>query len=581
RLRAERRARQRRPLFRGSILRMRWSVGDPDKLFDRWMPRLGFFFTPAFFALSAALFLVYLLVLILKWGDFQAGIVALYTPSEFTFGKIVLIVLTSTVIVGIHEVGHGVTCKHFGGHVHEMGAMLIYFNPAFYCNVNDAWTFPDRNARLWVTAAGSWIQLVLAGIAAIVWWAAVPGTFVSHVALTAIVIAGGLTVLANANPLIPLDGYYALSDWLEISNLRHRGLAYAGWLVRRKVLRLDVPEPPVADDERRVLAIYGILATVYIAMILTIVALTVYGWISAALGIAAGLLFLAAVLMMLRGKIAEAWRTLRAAAREHGAKLRASRWVQRGPLVAGFLVLLLFVLPWPLTVSGPFVATPMRMVELEAPEDAVVSQVLVREGMRVSPGTPLLRLRNLDLEREAAMAERLEDSLAWETRAARAGSSAAVTAGLEAEHRGTEALAHGLGARAAGLTIRALGAGTVLTPRPEELLGRRVAAGAPLLVTASDSAPEARVALAGAGASLVQPGQDVRLVLNSGALARGVVTSVAPVSDSGTTEARVRVLDDGWRAGSRGLARITFRRSSIAGAAFWRLRAGVRSDLLF
>src|SRR5690606_20093060 len=149
----------------------------------------------------ALLFLAYLVVILLRWDDFSAGILALYTPSTFTASRLALILGTTVTIVAIHELGHGVTCKHFGGRVHEMGAMLIYFNPAFYCNVNDAWTFPERSARLWVTAAGSWIQLVIAGIAAIVWWGVVPGTVVSDVALTAVVMGGGITVLANANPL--------------------------------------------------------------------------------------------------------------------------------------------------------------------------------------------------------------------------------------------------------------------------------------------------------------------------------------------------------------------------------------------
>ena len=56
--------------------------------------------------------------------------------------------LTAIVIIAIHELGHGFTCKHFGGQVHEIGAMLIYFQPAFFCNVNDAWTFPELRARL-------------------------------------------------------------------------------------------------------------------------------------------------------------------------------------------------------------------------------------------------------------------------------------------------------------------------------------------------------------------------------------------------------------------------------------------------
>src|SRR5437870_13876116 len=77
---------------------------------------------------------------------------ALYTPSTYTIGTVVLFWSALMVVVCVHELGHGFTCKYFGGQVHELGAMLIYFQPAFYCNVNDAWTLPDLRARLWVAA---------------------------------------------------------------------------------------------------------------------------------------------------------------------------------------------------------------------------------------------------------------------------------------------------------------------------------------------------------------------------------------------------------------------------------------------
>src|SRR3989442_162236 len=141
---------------------MRWSVGDPDRLFDRWTPRLRFFFSRPFLALSVALFVVYCVIAVAKWSDLSRGMAALYTPSTYTIGTVVLFWSALMVVVCVHELGHGFTCKYFGGQVHELGAMLIYFQPAFYCNVNDAWTFPDLRARLWVTAAGSWIQLVFA-----------------------------------------------------------------------------------------------------------------------------------------------------------------------------------------------------------------------------------------------------------------------------------------------------------------------------------------------------------------------------------------------------------------------------------
>lgn len=581
RLRAERRARRRPQLFRGSLMRMRWSVGDPNAALDRWMPQLEFFFSPAFFVISAACFLAYVLVLALKWSEFQAGFASLYSPSQLTAGKLAIILFTTVFIIAVHELGHGVTCKHFGGSVHEMGAMLIYLMPAFYCNVNDAWTFPRLSARLWVTAAGSWIQLVLAGLAAVVWWAVAPGTVVSQVALTAVVVGGAMTILSNANPLIPLDGYYALSDWLEITNLRQRALAYAGWLVRRRILRLDVPEPAVAADERRVLIIYGALASAYIGTILSIVALTVYGWARAAFGTAAALALAGAIVLMLRGRLLEIWRLLRATMREHSARWRALRLGPRLLTAAAALLVVAALLPWPITISGPFVASAGRTAALVAPEAAVISQILVREGMRVAAGAPVARLRSLEIEREAIGAARVADSLRRRADVARAGGDAGRAATLEAQSRSAAALASGLAARTQALTLRALTDGVVLTPRPHELVGRHVDAGDVVLTTAAAPQVEARVQLGTAGATLVRPGQPARLVLHDGRYGRGVVQSVAPASADGSAEARIALADDAWRPGLTGNARITLRKSSVAGAAWWRLRSGIRSDLLF
>src|SRR3989442_949990 len=258
---------------------MRWSVGDPDRLFDRWTPRLRFFFSRPFLALSVALFVVYCVIAVAKWWDLSRGMAALYTTSTYTIGTVVLFWSGLMVVVCVHELGHGFTCKYFGGQVHELGAMLIYFQPAFYCNVNDAWTFPDLRARLWVTAAGSWIQLVLAALAAIVWWLAQPGTLISQLALFLVVIGGVTTVVANANPLIPLDGYYALSDYLGIPNLRARALGYMAWLVKRHVLRLTVPPPPADAHERRVFATYGTLALLYSTGLLLFLVAAIFGWV--------------------------------------------------------------------------------------------------------------------------------------------------------------------------------------------------------------------------------------------------------------------------------------------------------------
>src|SRR6476620_9701843 len=320
RLRAERRRRLSPRVFQGDIFRIRWSVGDPDELLNRWLPRLRFCFTRAFLGLSVALFLVYFLIVAIRWSEFSSALADLYT-LRVGIGDLVVLWLTGTVIIAIHELGHGFTCKYFGGEVHEIGAMLIYFEPAFFCNVNDAWTFPELRARLWVTAAGSWIQLVIASLGAIVWWAATPDTLISHIALCAVLIGGVTTIAMNANPLIPLDGYFALSDFLEVPNLRQRAFAHLAWLAKTRVLRLDAPAPPADEREQRIFLIYSLLAAWYITSIMLVVAGTVYGWMDRALGAAGVALFVLGVWLISRSAIRSMVQTAGAAWREFRARV--------------------------------------------------------------------------------------------------------------------------------------------------------------------------------------------------------------------------------------------------------------------
>jgi hypothetical protein len=103
--------------------------------------------------------------------------------------------------------------------------MLIYFQPAFYCNVSDAWLFPEKSRRLWVTFAGAYFEIFLWGLATLVWRVTDPGSFVNHFALV-VTATSAFKMFLNLNPLIKLDGYYLLSDWLDVPNLRSKAVAY-------------------------------------------------------------------------------------------------------------------------------------------------------------------------------------------------------------------------------------------------------------------------------------------------------------------------------------------------------------------
>ncbi len=179
----------------------------------------------------------------------------------YQVSAIPLIMLTVFVVVAAHEFAHGLTCKHFGGEVHEVGFMLIYFQPAFYCNVSDAWLFSEKSRRLWVGFAGPFFELFLWAIATFLWLITNVDTLINFISLI-VMASSGIKTLLNFNPLIKLDGYYLLSDYLEMPNLRRRAFRYIGDGVKRlsgmAIGEIESPTP----RERRIYLIYGLIATV-------------------------------------------------------------------------------------------------------------------------------------------------------------------------------------------------------------------------------------------------------------------------------------------------------------------------------
>ena len=92
-----------------------------------------------------------------------------HSANFFTLQNLMLTWVVFVFVKTIHEFGHGLTCKHFGGEVHEMGALLIMFTPYLYCNVSDSWILPDKKRRILVTAAGIFVEMTLAIFAAWLW----------------------------------------------------------------------------------------------------------------------------------------------------------------------------------------------------------------------------------------------------------------------------------------------------------------------------------------------------------------------------------------------------------------------------
>src|SRR5207237_6306892 len=245
---------RRRRRIRGSLLYLRFPIADPNRLFDRLASTLRWCHTPPFLAASGAVVVAAVATAAVNWSDIAQDLARLYHLAAIPPFLVVTFLAASA-----HEFAHGLTCKHFGGEVREVGFMLIYFQPAFDCNVSDALLFPEKAKRLWVGFAGPYFELVLWALAVFTWRVTDVDLGVNYVAL--IIIAGsGLKTLLNFSPLLKLDGYYLLSDYLDVPNLRKRSFRYLGGLIRRLLGRVGSAAADPTPRERRIYLAYGLLA---------------------------------------------------------------------------------------------------------------------------------------------------------------------------------------------------------------------------------------------------------------------------------------------------------------------------------
>lgn len=244
------------------IIFLKLKAFDPNLLLDRLFTKVRFVFSKLFLTFSALIVLLGVFITISDWGQFSYSISSLYQFSSI-FG----IWLTAFWVIALHEFAHAFTCKLYGGEVREMGFLLLYFQPCFYCNLSDAWLFPKRRQKLIVGLSGAYFQIFIWGLATVVWRVTDPEVLLNQFAFITM-ITSGVLVLFNFNPLIKLDGYYLLSDYLQIPNLRKKAFHYLGNWFKKYILRLPLVLPPVSPKERKVFPIYGVLSLVYSVLLL-------------------------------------------------------------------------------------------------------------------------------------------------------------------------------------------------------------------------------------------------------------------------------------------------------------------------
>lgn len=391
------------------------------------------------FLLAASIILFGHLVLYLNRESFTFDLM-----SYATVNSIVIILLSLFILVTIHEFAHAVVCKYYGGEVRDMGFMLMYFQPCFYADLSDAWMFPKKSHRLAVTWAGPFAQFVLTALAVIVWRVTVPGTWINHLA-AAITVISWVTILFNFNPLIKLDGYYLLSDWVEIPNLRAKSFAYLDYLFQHHVLGWPAERPDATARERTIFLLYAILGMIFSVALVVLFFMTAVRFVHAQFGgVGLGLLLLLVLYTLQPALLALGRGVVRHISVMKSLVSRPLRLV-RTLVVIALLFIVLVVIPFPHHVSGDVTVQPIARFDLllnqfgllesrvsfggavrESKSTFLQTTVdemsrldlvpLVRDGQQVQAGDSIAALTSSHVNKEISQAilelQRLNDQLA-------------------------------------------------------------------------------------------------------------------------------------------------------------------------
>ncbi len=238
-----------------------------EPLFRPLLGRIGFTLWVAWIIAALANILPHMATL-------RSGFETAIAPSNWGWMMVVFVLLKLW-----HELGHGLICKRFGGQVPEFGAMMLVLVPAPYVDASATWAFPSKWQRMAVGAGGMIFELFAAGIAAFIWLATrnTPG-LVHQLSYNVMLTASISTVLFNANPLMKFDGYYILSDLLEVPNLMQRSQNMLKFLAKRYLYRIKTATPPTSSPaEALILLVYGVLAAVYRVFLFFSITLYVMG----------------------------------------------------------------------------------------------------------------------------------------------------------------------------------------------------------------------------------------------------------------------------------------------------------------
>ncbi len=369
---------------RGSLIFYRLPLMDPDRFLTWFTGAFPFLWSKGFLACSALVMLCSLGIVLTNQKELTASLLLALRWETAIFATMAIVVATA-----IHEIGHGATCKRFGGMVHETGFLFLYFMPCLYVNVSDAWFIREKWKRLAVTFAGGHCDLCLWAISVLVWRVTLVGSLVNQIAFV-LATTCGTRVFLNFNPFLKLDGYYLFADGLEYPNLY--SISRKHWIGLLNAWMWGAPRP--ADPPRpRITLFYGMATWLIGILFLSFITLKLIIYAGNAFGLM-GTIFSTMVFsvgirrIFFRGFIGREF--IQMILKRY---TRTLAWLA----ILGSLVGITFLVSIDNYATGDFEVRSAKHVEVASPLHSFIVRVLVQDGQAVLEGDVLAELHAPEL----------------------------------------------------------------------------------------------------------------------------------------------------------------------------------------
>lgn len=501
-------------------LAVRARLFNPSRLLEPLDPWLKRIFHPAAFAGWLAVVLLGLAFAGLHWTELVAEAAArLDSPRMLLIAWVVYPLLKA-----LHEAGHALAVRRWGGAVNEVGFTLFVIVPVPYVDASAASAFPRRSQRATVSAIGIMVELFAAALALAVWLHVEPGV-ARDVALAVMLIGAVSTLAFNGNPLLRFDGYHLMCDLLDLPNLETRSRAWWHGAIRRRLFAIGEDQGPVpARGERKWLVAYAPLAWICRIYLGSLIAAWV-GARSPLLGLAiAALVGFFLLLLPVTGLVRDVTRSIDEPKRRRALRITG--------IATGALASAALLVPVPQHLVAPAVLWLPEQAQLRVEVEGVVQQLQARDGEQVAPGQllasvedPILLARQAETtSRRAGLQVRYFHALQKDTVRAQSLLQALDHADAEIKRIDT---------RVSQLQVRSQAAGRLVLLREQDLPGSYLKNGQMLGYVLAPGAAIVRAVVAHEDASLVlerSRSADVWFEERPGRTLRGDVRREAPAA---------------------------------------------------